>query len=59
MKKNKKTLTNIGLYYALSPKKDKKFTDALAFNELAQNQPLENKAVGYHFGKVFQRKNKK
>lgn len=56
MKKNKKTLTNIGLYYALSPKKDKKLTDALAFNELAQNQPLENKAIGYSFWKSFSKK---
>lgn len=55
-KKTKRTLTNIGLYYALSPKKDKKMTDALAFNELASNQPLEDKALGYTFWKSFSKK---
>lgn len=55
-KKTKRTLTNIGLYYTLSPKKDKKITDALAFNELAQNKPLENKALGYTFWKSFGKK---
>lgn len=55
-KKRKSTLTNIGLYYALSPKKDKNLTDALAVNELVQNQPWENKALGYTFWKCFSKK---
>ena len=55
-KKRKSTLTNVGLYYALSPKKDKNLTDALAFNELVQNQPCENKALGYTFWKSFSKK---
>lgn len=57
-KRTKRTLTNIGLYYTLSPKKNKKLTDSLAFNELVHNQPWENKTLGYAFWKSFSSKKK-
>ena len=58
-KKTKRTLRNIGLYYALSPKKNKKLTDSLAFNELVRQQPLENKVLGYSIWKEFGKSKKK